>query len=154
MKWIKRIFFFLLIVGLYFLPSLIFRTDNEFYNSLNGPKIPEIVFPIVWTIIYILLGIHIVYNFENRKKYNKNDFKRWFIFLVINYIISASFPYFFFIRENLFFGYIITLFSFLTITLVAIESLLLNKKTTLLLLPYIIWGLIASIFSILLYFNN
>ncbi len=154
MKWIKRIICFLLIVGIYFLPSLIFRSDNEFYNSLNGPKLPMIVFPIVWTIIYILLSIHITYNFEKRKEYKKEDFNRWLVFLIINYVISASFSYFFFVKHNLFLGYITTLFSFLSITLACIESLLLNKKISLLLLPYVLWGIIASIFGILLYLNN
>ena len=154
MKWIKRIFCFLLILGLYFLPSLIFRTNTEFYNNLNGPKLPSIVFPIVWTILYVLLALHIIINFENRRKYNKSDFVRWFVFLVINYIISSSFSYFFFVKQNLFLGYVVTLFTLLTISLTCIESLLLCKKSSILLLPYILWGIIASIFGILLYLNN
>lgn len=154
MKWIKRIFSFLLLLGLYFLPSIIFRTDTNFYNELNGPKLPSIVFPIVWTILYILLSIHIIIIFENRKKYNKSDFLRWFTFLLINYVISSSFSYFFFVKQNLFLGYVITLFTLLSITLTCIESLLLCKKASILLLPYILWGIIASIFGILLYLNN
>ena len=154
MKWIKRIFCFLFLLGVYFLPSIIFRTDTEFYNNLNGPKLPSIVFPIVWTTLYVLLAIHIIINFENRKKYNKSDFFRWFIFVLINYVISSTFSYFFFIQHNLFLGYVITLFTLLSITLACIESLLLCKKSSLLLLPYILWGIIASIFGILLYLNN
>ena len=154
MKWIKRIFCFLLILGLYFLPSLIFRTNTEFYNNLNGPKLPSIVFPIVWTVLYVLLALHIIINFENRRKYIKSDFVRWFVFLVINYIISSSFSYFFFVKQNLFLGYVVTLFTLLTISLTCIESLLLCKKSSILLLPYILWGIIASIFGILLYLNN
>lgn len=154
MKWIKRIFCFLLILGLYFLPSLIFRTNTEFYNNLNGPKLPSIVFPIVWTVLYVLLALHIIINFENRRKYNKSDFLRWFVFLVINYIISSSFSYFFFVKQNLFLGYVVTLFTLLSISLTCIESLLLCKKSSILLLPYILWGIIASIFGILLYLNN
>lgn len=154
MKYFKRILVFLIITGLYFLPSLIFKTDLEFYNSLNGPKVPVLVFVIVWPIIYVLLSIHITYNLFNKHKYLKADFSRWFIFLLINFVVSFSFPYFFFIKHDLFLGYIITLFSFLSIVLCCIESLLLNKKISLLLLPYIIWGIIASVFGILLYLNN
>ena len=114
MKWIKRIFCFLLIIGLYYLPSLIFRTNTEFYNNLNGPKLPSIVFPIVWTVLYVLLALHIIINFEKRKKYNKSDFLRWFVFLLINYVISSSFSYFFFVKQDLFLGYVITLFTLLS----------------------------------------
>lgn len=154
MKWIKRIVLFIFLIGLYFLPSFIFRDNNNFYNSLNGPKLPNIVFPIVWTVIYILTSIHIVYNIEKRSLYNKSDFKRWLILLIINYIIGVSFTYLFFVKNNLMLGYVTTLFTFLTIVLTTIESLLLNKYITLLLIPYNIWTLIASIFSILLYLNN
>ena len=54
MKWIKKIILFALVLFLYFLPSLIFKTDLEFYNSLKGPKLPSIVFPIVWTVTQVL----------------------------------------------------------------------------------------------------
>lgn len=154
MKWFKRILLFGIVVFLYFLPSLIFKTNLEFYNSLEGPKLPSIVFPIVWSILYILLGIFVVYHFEKRESYSKKDFRRVVLFLVINYVISFTFPYFFFVKQSLFMSYVVTLFSLLTMTLATIESLLLNKKTALLLLPYVIWGIIASIFGILLYLNN
>lgn len=154
MKWIKKIILFALVLFLYFLPSLIFKTDLEFYNSLKGPKLPSIVFPIVWTVIYILLSLFVVYLFDHRKEVNRKDFARVLIFLVVNYLISFTFPYFFFVKQSLFLGYIVTLLSFLTITLTTIESLLLSKKISLLLLPYVLWGIVASIFSILLYLNN
>ncbi len=154
MKWIKKIILFALVLFLYFLPSLIFKTDLEFYNSLKGPKLPSIVFPIVWTVIYILLSLFVVYLFDHRKEVNRKDFARVLIFLVVNYLISFTFPYFFFAKQSLFLGYIVTLLSFLTITLTTIESLLLSKKISLLLLPYVLWGIVASIFSILLYLNN
>lgn len=154
MKWIKRIFIFALVLFLYFLPSIIFKTDLEFYNNLNGPKLPSIVFPIVWGVLYTLLSIFIVYIFENKKKFNHSDFTRVVIFLTINYVVSFTFPYFFFVKHSLFLGYITTLLSFLTITLATIESLLLSKKISFLLLPYVLWGVVASVFSILLYLNN
>lgn len=154
MKWIKKILSFLFIVFLYFLPSIIFQRNSDFYENLNGPKLPSIVFPIVWTILYILVAIFIIYIFEHKEEYRSKDFKRVILFLAINYLVNFTFPYFFFVKESLFMGYVITLFSLLTITITTIEALLLNKKITLLLVPYIIWAIIASIFGILLYLNN
>ena len=52
-KLLPKIVLFLFILLIYFLPSFIFKTDTEYYNSLNGVKLPVIVFPIVWTLIYI-----------------------------------------------------------------------------------------------------
>ena len=90
MKWIKKIILFALVLFLYFLPSLIFKTDLEFYHSLKGPKLPSIVFPIVWTVIYILLSLFVVYLFDHRKEVNRKDFARVLIFLVVNYLISFT----------------------------------------------------------------
>ncbi len=154
MKWFKRILVFSIVVFLYFLPSFIFKTDLEFYNSLEGPKLSSIVFPIVWTILFVLFGIFITYYIENKDKYLKKDFNRTFIFLIINYIFLFLFPYVFFVEHNLFISYVVTLFALLTLVLTLIESLLLNKKMSLLLIPHFIWLIIASIFSILLYLNN
>ena len=154
MKWIKRILLFVFVVFLYFLPAFLFKSDLDFYNRLNGPKLPSQVFPIVWSIIYILMGIFILYIMENKKSFNKKDFTRVLIFLAINYVISFTFPYFFFVKQSLFLGYIVTLLSFLSITLTIIESLLLSKKHALLLLPYVLWSIVACVFAILLYLNK
>ena len=55
MKWFKRICLFIVTMFLLALPTLIFKTDLEFYNSLVGPKIPPIVFVIVVLIGYIVM---------------------------------------------------------------------------------------------------
>ena len=151
MKWFKRICLFIVTMFLLALPTLIFKTDLEFYNSLVGPKIPPIVFVIVWSIIDICVSIFFVYTFENRKKYNKKDLFRTFIFLALTYLSYFMFPYFFFVKHSLFLGYI---FYLLFVTLTLLESLLLNKKISLLLLPYFAWATFATILSILLYLKN
>ena len=46
MKWFKRICLFIVTMFLLALPTLIFKTDLEFYNSLVGPKIPKEVIKI------------------------------------------------------------------------------------------------------------
>ncbi|MEI3527764.1 MAG: tryptophan-rich sensory protein [Bacilli bacterium] len=83
MKWFKRILLFVLVVFLYFLPSFLFKSDLEFYNSLEGPKLPSIVFPIVWSIIYVLMGIFVVCIFDKRKDYNKK------ILLELSFFLSS-----------------------------------------------------------------
>ena len=154
MKWFKKILLFSIIVFLYFLPSLIFKTDLEFYKNLSGPKLPSIVFPIVWTALFVLFGVFITYYISNKQRFIKKDFNRTFIFLIVNYVFLFLFPYVFFVKQDLFISYVVTLFSLLTLVLTLIESLLLNKKMSLLLLPHFVWLVIASIFSILLYLNN
>lgn len=155
-KLLPKIVLFLFILLIYFLPSFIFKTDTEYYNSLNGVKLPVIVFPIVWTLIYICISIYIVLliNFVNKNNVNKKELRLLVFFLILNYLISSSFTYVFFTVHNLFASYIITLATFLTIVLVSLETLLINKKLTLLTIPYVIWSIIASVFAILIYLQN
>lgn len=155
-KLLPKIILFLFILLIYFLPSLIFRTDTEYYNSLNGVKLPVIVFPIVWSFIYVCMSIYVVLliNYINNNKVNNKELRLLVLFLVLNYIISGSFTYVFFTAHNLFLSYIITLVTFLTIVIVSLQTLLINKKLTLLTIPYVIWSIIASVFAILIYLQN
>ena len=80
----KKILKFLLIALPWFIGGFVFRSDTIFYKSLNKPFFapPSIVFPIVWTILYILIAIsiYLIYkdnNYKNIPQYNKT--------LLINY---------------------------------------------------------------------
>lgn len=154
MKWLKRILLFLFVLFLFILPTLIFKPDLEFYHSLKGPKLPSIVFPIVWSIIDVCISIFFVYHFEKRKSYDKKDYARVLLFYTLTYLSYFMFPYFFFVKHSLFLGYVFTLLNFLFATLTLLESLLLNKKASLLVLPYVLWGIIATVLSIIVYLNN
>lgn len=151
---LKKILFFLLGLFVYFLPSLLFRSDTKFYESLKGTFIPNIVFIIIWTIIFIILSFINTYLFSNKESYNKKEFRTYFILMFINYVFIFLFPLGFFILENLFLGYIFTLLTCVTAILLSMQVLLLNKKISLLYIPYILWTIFATVYSIMLYLKN
>ena len=151
---LKKILFFLLGLFIYFLPSLLFRSDTKFYESLKGTFIPNIVFIIVWAIIFIILSFINTYLFSNKESYNKKEFRTYFILMFINYVFIFLFPLGFFILENLFLGYIFTLLTCVTAILLSMQVLLLNKKISLLYIPYILWTVFATVYSIMLYLKN
>lgn len=152
---LRNILTFITFMIVYFLPSILFPVDKNYYNSLKGFKIPSIVFIIVWTIIYIALSIFITYHiYRNKEKDDCESYKRLIAFLVLNYIFMFLYTVVFFKFHNLFLGYIMCLFTFLTILLAMMESALINKKSALLLLPYVLWSLFASILSIMFYLQN
>ena len=91
----KKILKFLLCLLPWFVGGLLFRSDTIFYKSLNKPVFaaPSIVFPIVWTILYILIGISIYlifrnYSYKDTSSYNKT--------LLINYFSNQIFSFLFF----------------------------------------------------------
>ena len=153
-KTLKKILFFLLGLFVYFLPSILFRSDTKFYESLKGTFIPNIVFIIVWAIIFIILSFINTYLFSNKESYNKKEFRTYFILMFINYVFIFLFPLGFFILENLFLGYIFTLLTCVTAILLSMQVLLLNKKISLLYIPYILWTVFATVYSIMLNLKN
>ncbi len=150
----KKILFFALFLIVYFLPSFIFRQDNEYYNSLEGNFVPPIVFIIAWTIIFLCLAFVNTYYLYYRNNFDKKEVKHYFVLTFINYIFIFLFPLAFFVMHNLFFSYIVTLLACMTAILMAMQSLLLKKKLTYFYIPYLLWTTFATVYSIMLYLQN
>lgn len=149
-----KIIFFISVLFIYYLPSFLFPIDQEFYNSLNGPKLPSWAFIVAWSIIYVTMSFFATHYAFYPKEERNAETKRILVFLVVNYIFQALYLPAFSIWHNLFLSYILVLFTFVSILIVALESLLVNKKITLLTIPYILWSIVASVISILIYLQN
>lgn len=152
-NWIK-VFCFLVVLLMYFIPSLIFKPDNDYYYSLEGPHLPGWAFTVAWSIIYVCMSIYVTYFIFLAREKRNAEYKRVFIFLIVNFILQASYTPIFFTFKNIFAGFGVTLFTFITAIILFLEALLVNKKVALLTIPYIVWTAIASVLSILLYLQN
>lgn len=149
----KKIFKFLIFLVPWFISSLLFKSDTIFYKSLNKPLFapPSIIFPIVWTILYILIAIsiYLIYNDNNYKdtqEYNKS--------LLINYFSNQIFSFLFFTIKSPFLALIDTIVVLISSLFLYYESKELNKKASKLLIPYIIWNTFATILIISIFFMN
>lgn len=148
----KKIKYFCLFIGillLYFIPSLIFKNDKNFYINLNKPFYAPspILFSICWVILYIINSIFIVISIKNKDKENISLF-------IINYIIAFFFNYFFFIKHNLFLSFCDTFLCFVTESLIVSILYKKNRYQTLCLTPYLLWTFFASILMCHIYFIN
>lgn len=149
----KKIFKFLIILFPWFISGLIFRSDQIFYKSLNKPFFapPGILFPIVWTILYILIAISIYLIFKDNSykdtlNYNKS--------LLINYFSNQIFSFLFFTLKSPFLALIDTIIVLISSLFLYYESKQLNKISAKLLIPYIIWNIFATILIISIFFMN
>ena len=145
----KKIFKFLLFLLPWFLSSLFMRNVN-FYKSLNLPFFapPPILFAIVWPILYLLIAISIY-------KISKIGFsKEYKYFLITNYIFNQSFTFLFFNLKSIILGTLSSILSLITAIFLFLETKKSNKKTSYLLIPYLIWLIFASILSISILFLN
>ena len=149
----KKILKFMLILLPWFIGGILFRSDTIFYKSLNKPVFapPSILFPIVWTILYILIAISIYLILKNNKL---KDIPNYTKTLIINYFSNQVFSFLFFTLKSPFLALIDTFIVFISSLFLYYESKELNKTSAKLLIPYIIWNLFALILIIFIFFMN
>ena len=145
----KKIFNYLLCLLPWFISSIIFRVDTNYYKSLNLPffaPIP-ILFPIIWTILYILIAISIYMVFKN----STSNYK---IYLLINYLSNQLYTLCFFVIKNNFLAFADCLIVFISSLYLYIETKSMNNKASLYLITYLIWNGFATILSLAIFIMN
>lgn len=121
------------------------------YNDLIQPPLapPDYLFPIVWSILYILMGIS--YGRIALKK--QDDFNVKSIYYV-QLIVNLLWPIAFFTLEWRLFSFIwLLLLDILVITMV-VTFYRKDKLAGLLQIPYLIWSLFASYLNLAIYILN
>lgn len=147
-----KIFKFFIFLLPWFLSGILFGNNYPFYNQLNLPffALPQSLFFIVWTILYVLIAISILKIYSN---YGFKE-KRYYKILLINYIFNQLFLFCFFTLENLFLGFVDTIIIFITSILLYDETKSLDNSSSKFLKPYVIFNIYAIILSLSIYFIN
>ncbi|MDO5569306.1 MAG: TspO/MBR family protein [bacterium] len=145
----KKIIKYVICLIPWFLSSLLFSADTSYYKTLNLPWFApsSIVFPIAWTILYILIAYSIYLTIDKADREYK-------IILAVNYILNQLFTFSFFGLKNIFVGFINTLAVFLTSLFLYEATKKINKKASYFLIPYLLWGGYATILLLTIYFLN
>ena len=135
----------------WFLSSLIFPFNKDFYNTLNLPFFnpPGIVFAIIWPILYVLIAL----SFYLILKKGINNGK-YLICYLINYILNQCFSLFFFYLNNLTLTLYNTILLFFSTIILLLETKKVNKTSFYLLIPYMLWIIFATILYVTIFFIN
>lgn len=150
MIFIKKLFylFFPLLCG-----SIIGLLTSNFitYNTYKLPPLspPGFIFPIVWSILYLLMGIS-YYLYKNNNKSFSNTDLIYYLQLIVNLLWSIIF---FVFKWNLFSIIWIILLLILVIYLIKL-FLKENKISAYLNIPYLIWITFATYLTISIYILN
>lgn len=149
----KKIVKFLLILIPWFISGLIFKSNPYFYNTINKPSFAPntTIFSIIWSILYLLISISI-YRILERKKLR--DIPSYTKSLLINYFSNQVFTFLFFTVKSPFIAFIDTLIILISSLFLYEESKKIDKISSYLLVPYILWNLFATILIISIYFLN
>lgn len=111
-------------------------TSTEWYQNLVKPALqpPAIVFPIAWTILYILIAISLSLISVDPKTTNKV-----LILYAINGILNVLWSYTFFYQQNPGGALFVLIMLIITAVLLFTNVFRINKTAAYLLLPYIVW---------------
>lgn len=127
--------------------------SNQIYDSINRPSFapPGIIFPIVWSILYILMGISYYLIITSKdSKFKKTSIIIYFIQLILNIFWTLIF-----FKLKLF-----LLGSFWIVALIILVSYMIytffkvNKTAAYLQIPYLLWLIFACILSFTIYTLN
>lgn len=153
---IKVIIAILIPLSVGLVSALLTKDAMSDFKNLNQPFLspPAWLFPIAWTILYILMGIasFLLYNNKNVFFYKERDNA------LILYIVQLAFNFLwsiiFFNMKSYFFAFIWLVVLWFLILLLIINSKKVNKIAYYLLIPYILWVTFAGYLNIMIAILN
>ena len=136
--------------------SALFTMGNmNIYEELNTPALspPSILFPIVWTVLYILMGISsgIIYNTETASiPQRKSSLYTYALSLIFNFFWSIIF----FNMRAFLFAFIWLLALLFLIVRTIMKYYKINKTAALLQIPYLLWVTFAGYLNLAIWILN
>lgn len=137
------------IVGSFF--SIFTMNNMDTFKELNKPiEVPGILFPIVWSILYLLMSIS-YYIVSSKNNENKKEAE---VSYVIQLIINSLWSLIFFGFEAYLFAFIWLLLLLISIIVMIIRFYKVDKTAAYLQIPYLLWVIFAGYLNISIYFLN
>lgn len=136
------------------LSALITRGSMDSYSQINNPPLapPAWVFPVVWSILYLLMGVslYLVWNSKASDKEKNKAITFWGTQLAFNFIWSPIF----FISKNYLLAFIVLLIIWTFTLLMIISFYKISKPAAYLQIPYLIWLTFAGYLNLGVYILN
>lgn len=121
------------------------------YNSLQKPVLapPSILFPIIWTILYILMGVS--YGILKSNELVDSEIN---LIYYGQLIVNLLWPIFFFTFKWRLFAFIWILLLVFLVAFMIIKFYDKNKLSAILQIPYLLWTLFATYLNFFVYLLN
>lgn len=134
------------------LSAFLTKDSMDIYGRINTPPLapPSWVFPVVWTVLFILMGVSsaIIYLSDSKIKYDA--LKIYAVSLALNFCWSLIF---FNLGAYLFaFVWLVILWVFILLTI--LEYAKINKTAAYLQIPYLLWVTFAGYLTFAIYLLN
>lgn len=129
-----------------FIGSLFTNLGAWYYSIRPSITPPNWVFPVVWNILFILIAISLYLALGSSDKRMKGK-----ILLVfgINFFLNILWSFLFFTLQSPLLGFIDVLLMIASIIWMIIVTRKVNTASAILLVPYLLWVMFASIINLL-----
>ena len=145
-KYLPYIISILIALGVGGVSALITAPNMDIYETIVSPPLapPGWLFPVVWTILYILMGVSSAMIFTSTSP-NKDD--ALFIY-AISLVLNFAWSIFFFNMQAFWISLAILVALWLCVLITILKYLKINKTASWLQLPYLAWVTFAGYLNI------
>ena len=121
------------------------QTSSNWYNSIR-PIItpPNFVFPIVWNVLFFLIGVSLYFTWVNS---NGKEKKKVAIVFGLNFVLNILWSVFYFYLHNPILSFIDIILLEISIGILIYTSYKISRKAGYLLVPYFIWVMFATVLN-------
>ena len=132
--------------------ALIAGDFKNFYSQIIRPPLspPAPVFPAVWTVLYLLMGVSAYIIYRSRGTEKKTALKVYIIQLAVNF----SWSIIFFRFRLLFLSAIVAVILSILVAVMIDKFSKISKKSAVLNIPYFLWSIFASYLATATYVLN
>ena len=142
-------------IGVGLISTSLTRENMKIYDMLNRPPLspPALLFPIVWTLLYLLMGISSAVIYIDRDK-NPDAAKSGLGYYAISLGLNLSWSILFFNFKTAFFALVILIAMLYTIIRTIIEYRILKPWAAFLQIPYALWVVFAGYLNAAIWLIN
>lgn len=137
------------------LSALLTKNNMEMYGNIDKPPLspPGWIFPIVWGILYVLMGIGSAQVYINRVGKEEDARSALFIYglqLAVNFFWSIIF----FNMQAFLFAFIWLIILWVLVIVMIIKFKRVNKTAAYMQIPYLLWVTFAGYLTLAVYILN
>ena len=137
------------------LSALLTMGNMDIYSKIIRPPFspPSILFPIVWTLLYILMGISSAMIYQKQKS-NPKAVNHALIIYALNLFLNFFWSIIFFNFEAYLFAFLLLLLLWLVIIIMIVKFYRIEPLAAYLQIPYLIWVTFAGYLNLAIYILN
>lgn len=137
------------------LSALLTSGNMNLYSEITQPPLapPAILFPIVWTILYTLMGISAAMIYNERRT-QPREVSQALIVYTINLFLNFFWSIIFFNMRAFLFSFIWLILLWITILIMIIKFYKIKPVAGLLQIPYLLWVTFAGYLNLAIYLLN